>query len=143
MSIGKDCLNLQDSYQKEKNHIFREEKKLKSKLRTVNWPTTFVLWFFVIYAHMCWYKQILLSFLESRYREKIPTFSRLVLSWNLERWQKKNKSLPKFWILTRWPIGNRNWNFWNRLSRGWNGDKNGSGFCKQLEVGWNYNLTAF
>ena len=67
---------------KKNSVVIKEQKKIFSekKLKTANWQTAFVFWFFVVYAHICWYKQMLLSFLESCYREKVHTFFRLKLS---------------------------------------------------------------
>ena len=63
--------------------VKKRKKKLfffRKKLKTANWQAAFVFWFFVVYAHIWWDKQMLLTFLESCYREKVYTFFRMKLS---------------------------------------------------------------
>ena len=78
--------NLSSSFVKINSVGIRKRKKIifsEKKLKTANWQTAFVFWFFVVYTHIFWYKQMLLSFLESCYCEKVHTFFRLKLSWKL------------------------------------------------------------
>ena len=75
--------NLSSSFMKINSVGIGKRKKIifsEKKLKTANWQTAFVIWFFVVYAHICWYKQMLLNFLESCYREKVHIFFRLKLS---------------------------------------------------------------
>ena len=78
--------NLSSSLMKINSVGIRKRKKIifsEKKLKTANWQAAFVFSFFVLYAHICWDKQMLLTFLESCYREKVYTFFRMKLSWKL------------------------------------------------------------